>query len=66
MKRLDYFDLDRADLQRIDEIITLEKGCTLADETAQWRRRMNRTRLAVAMVLLLLGVAVILAVKLWM
>lgn len=65
MKRLECFDLDSADLQRIDEIIRLEKGCTLADETAQWRWRRNRIRWAMILVLLLIGVAMALAVTLW-
>lgn len=59
MKRLDSLDLDAADLQRIDEIITLRTGQNLAAETAHWRRR-NRFWLAILLGLLLLAVAGIL------
>lgn len=65
MKHMDYLDLDAADLQRIDEIITLRTGQTLAAETASWRRRRNRFWMAILLVLLLLMVAGVLLVQWW-
>lgn len=65
MKRLDSFDLDPRDLQGIDAIITLETGQNLAAETAQWRRRRNGFWLAIALILLFLGVAAVLVVGSW-
>ena len=57
MKRLDCLDLDAADVQRIDEIITLRTGQGLAAETARWRRRRNSFWMAVSLGLLLLVAA---------
>jgi len=65
MKRPDSFDLDLRDLQGIDEIITQQTGRTLAAEMAHWRRRRNRFWMAIALVLLLLGVAAVLVVRSW-
>lgn len=36
---MESLDLDAADVQRIDEILSLETGRGLTEETAQWRRR---------------------------
>jgi hypothetical protein len=65
MKRLDSFDLDPGDVQGIDAIITSKTGRNLAAETAQWRRRRNWFRLAMAMALLFLGAAAVLLIRSW-
>ncbi|MDH4186963.1 MAG: hypothetical protein OEV08_08190 [Nitrospira sp.] len=57
MNRLEHLKLDDADLQRIDEIITLQTGHSLVDEAAQWRRRRNRAWLLVVLVLLVIVAA---------
>jgi hypothetical protein len=58
--KLDYLEIEDADVRRLDEIITLHNGQSLAAEKTHWLRRRNRFWMTVFVVLLLLLAAVVL------
>jgi hypothetical protein len=65
MRQLDCLDLAADDVRRIDEIISLETGTSLAVETASWRRRRNWLWAALLLGMLALGAAGAVVVRWW-
>ena len=65
MRQLDCLDLAADDVRRIDEIISLETGMSLAAETARWRRRRNWLSTALLLGVLALGAAGVVVVRWW-
>ena len=65
MRQLIRLDLAADDVRRIDEIIVLETGASLATETARWRRRRNWLWTALLLGVLALGAAGVVLVRWW-
>ena len=65
MRRLDCLDLAADDVRRIDEIIVLETGASLAAETARWRRRRNWFWMTLLLGVVALGAAGAVLVRWW-
>ena len=65
MRQLDCLDLAADDVRRIDEIISLETGTSLAAETVSWRRRRNWLWTALLLGMLALGAAGAVVVRWW-
>ncbi len=59
LKRLESFDLDAADVARIDEILKLQFGEGLAAEAARWKQRRWRHWLAVSIGVLVLSIVAV-------
>jgi len=65
VRQLIRLDLAADDVRRIDEIIVLETGASLAAETASWRRRRNWLWTALLLGMPALGAAGAVVVRWW-